>query len=63
MRSSKDRLVECGLTKLSARRIRGDLIQMYKVIRRINWTDGLKTDSQYPKRVGNSLNLDSFSAK
>ena len=63
------RLEEWGLTKLSVRRVRGDLIQMYKIKEKtedINWTDGPKrSDSPYPNRVGNSYNLvrNSFTAK
>jgi hypothetical protein len=68
------RLKEWGLTKLSVTtrsttRVRGDLIQMYKIKNEsedINWTDGPKySDSPYPNRVGNSYNLvrNSFTAK
>ena len=63
------RLEEWGLTKLSVRRVRGDLIQMYKIkagTEDINWTDGPKySDSQYPIRIGNSYNLvrNSFTAR
>jgi hypothetical protein len=63
------RLEEWSLTKYSVRRVRGDLIQMYKIKEKredIDWTDGSKySDSPYPKRVGNSYNLvrNSFTAK
>ena len=69
----EDRLDVWGLTKLSDRRIRGDLIQMYKVFNNLEEISFIRdpkqnlSNNRYEKRdnVGNSLSLrrEGFSAR